>query len=402
MAVLSLAPIHALAQASNTTSENQATSALSEEFLRENQELRYARDIAEIRNALVEANSNDLENLIAVFALLIAVATIVFTWRFGKSTVEEAKTAAILEARRGIKAELDELATLLKDAREGVEEIRKYRFTAKQLLEDSAPGSVPEDERKQDSLRDIANHALNKSKRDRDIDEYRALVSISLIDKSWKDLENRASEMELLFGDEGDDEDLAFAAFYVAYSLGEQGQNSRSVDKYLSLIQKYSNKNGERLKELVAKAWVNIGVRYDLLGNLTKELNAYEEVIEKFGDSNDLRLMEPIAQALSNKAIALISDGQIDKGISTCGQLIDRFGDSDDIRMREHVNRAYFDLACGHALKRQVAKSIDALRQLRLRTGLLDCEAINADDDFNAVRDRPTFRRFLTENGCGQ
>ncbi|MCK0127432.1 tetratricopeptide repeat protein [Erythrobacter sp. F6033] len=503
------------------------------QLVQENQELRNQAAIADLRADLLAEQSSWFEIWTAVlmggFSLVVTVVIIYFAFKFGSQAVEEAKTAAVSAATAALDAEQKDVRKLLDDAKSAVAEIRKDQKSIKEYTEGLVAGQAPADEEQRKSLRDIAREALAKPRRERSIDEYRALITVAFMDKDWQAMERRAIAMEALFEGESSDKDMMFAAFNRAYALGELGRNEEAIAAYdavmdrfgesedsalqeqvaIALFNKgaslgalnrskeaiavydavmdrYSESDDPALQKQVAMALSNKGVRLGALNRSEEEFSVYDAVVDRFGESDDPALQEEVAIALFNKgaslgalnrskeaiavydavvdrfgesddpalqrkvaialsnkgvrlgalnrskeaiavydavmdrygenddptlqkqvAMALVNKGVVlttlnrsEEAVAVYDVVVDRFGESDDPAPLEHVAMALFNKACAFALQDKVTATIEALTHWRDHSGSLDCEKIANDTDFDKIRDRPTFRKFLKDNGC--
>ena len=282
------------------------------------------------------------------FSLLIAAVVIFFTFRFGK--------AAVTEAKQGIAEERTRIQKLLEEANAAVASIRSHEQTAKEITENLKPGEAPASEVERKALRDIAREAQAKPRRERTLDDYRALVTVAAMSEEWDVVERRAGAMAYLF-DDAADEDLFFPLFYRAVALNKLGRDAEA----------------------------NI---------------IYDEIDEKFGRSDQPASQEQVAMALLNKGVTLRSMDRPNDAIAAYDDLLARFGDSDQPAFQEMVATALFNKACIFALRRDSATCIAYLTQWRDRKGKLDCDAIANDSDFDPIRADPDFIAFLRASGC--
>lgn len=321
-----------------------------------------------------------------------------FTIRFGRAAVAEAK-AEIASQKAEIESLLKEAGTLNEQATELVNKIRGHEAQIQEIAARYQPGKDPTDIRERETISDVAKKALAKPRRERTLDDYKALVIHAMIQEDWANAERRAQAIIYLFED-ADPDSLAFALFNRAYALGELSRPDDEIAAYTELIDRFGKSDLLSLQERVAKALINRGITLGTLERHDDEIAAYDELIERFGKTDVPTLQEEVAEALVNKGITLGALERHDDAIAAYDELITRFGKSDLPALQEPVADALFNLACHHALTEDVAASIDALKRWRDKIGSFDCEAVANDSDFDAIRHDPEFVAFLTANGC--
>lgn len=383
------------AQAQPDTAKLEERIAKLEESL---QDEKYAKDMANIRADLIESQRDWYAVLMTLLGIAVAGTTIFFTLRFGSAAVSAAK-AEIIEQKAAIDSQLSEAAKLNEQARKLVEEISDHANQAKALIDGLSPGEVPTDDQQRETISDVAQRALAKPRRERTLDDYKALVIHAMIEKDWVAAERRAQAITYLF-EGADPESIAFAQFHRAYALGELSRHDDAIAAYEELIYHFGKTDLPALQEPVAKALLNKGFTLGALGRHDDEIAAYDELIDHFGKSDLPVLQERVAKALFNKGSTLGELGRHDDAIAVYDELTARFGNTDLPALQEPVTRALFNLACGHALAKDVAKSIDALKRWYDKVGSFDCEKIAKDADFDSIRHDPEFVAFLTANGC--
>ena len=96
---------------------------------------------------------------------------------------------------------------------------------------------------------------------------------------------------------------------------------------YAEVVSRFGGDPAPAVRERVATAMFNKGVRLGRLGRGEEAVAAYDEVVSKFGDDPAPALREPVANALSNKGIALGKLGLSDDELSVYDEVVFRFGD---------------------------------------------------------------------------
>ncbi len=369
---------------------------------RENGELRYSKDIAEIRADVLAEQSIWYEILTAIlmggFGLIITVAVVFFGLKFGGAALAEAR-ATIAEAKADLEVERFKVTELLHDAETAVNRIKNHETRAAEaaeLMEGAFADEPPQDEEKRRGLREIAKDALEHSRIERTMDDYRALVTVASMDKDWEAMERRASAMIYLFEDD-DDETLAWAMFAKGYAISQQGRVLEAISAYDEFILRFEGGDTPALQEQVAMALVNKGINLDEINRHDDAIAAYARVIERFGDSDLPDLQDKVARAMVNLGYQYGRQKKYKEELSAYEEAASFL---EDVQNPETIDLLNFNLACSHARFGRVEKSIKFLKQWRASIGELDCVKIATDEYFDKIRDRPTFRKFLEDNGC--
>lgn len=426
--------------ASPVTVEDHAERTTEDALERLEQELqnaRYERDVANIHADLIDRQTSWFEILISVllggFSLVVSGVVVFFTFRFGKAAVHEAKQA--------IAKEIEEISTLLTQAKEAVSEIHADRDKAHELLASISPSDIPKDQATRDSLRELAASAKRKPRAGRSADDFRALINVAAIDEDWAAVERRAAAMSYLFED--DDEANAFALFAKGYAFGQLGRSKDEIAIYEDILVRFGQSSSPALLEQVAKALVNKGVRLrqlekpeeavaaydDLLARFDKNPHSvleqyvakalvnrgvaqlqleriedafatYDDVLVRFSQSLVPELQEQVANALVNKGSALVAVDRFEEATAVLDEVLIRFGKSQMKTLQDRVGSAMFNKACCYGKWGRVEPCVEALVEWRGHGGKLDCDKIAGDTDFDSVRANPQFLAFLADNGC--
>src|SRR5271166_5505501 len=89
-------------------------------------------------------------------------------------------------------------------------------------------------------------------------------------------------------------------AFHRGYMCGATADTARELKKALGLFRRAVD-----LKPDFAKAYFNIGVTLGALGRSADEIAVYDDLLARFGAATELPLREPVAKALLNKGVRL-------------------------------------------------------------------------------------------------
>ncbi|MEL6529136.1 MAG: tetratricopeptide repeat protein [Pseudomonadota bacterium] len=371
---------------------------------RENQRLTNEAAIAELRADLLAEQSSWFEIWTAVlmggFSLVVTVVVIAFAFRFGKQAIEEAKSEAMIAAKAGIQEERDEVQKLLKSARSSVAKIKTHEKSAKELLEGIPTGELPEDEGTRQELREIAEEAQTKSAVEQTIDDYRARFAVASMEKDWKKAREISEAMQRQAEREGSEEDIADALFNRAYASAEMGDHGQAIKFYSSLIARFEAEKDPSFVATVAISRVNMGVSLRNVGRVRDAIVEYDIIISRYKNSTSKPLSFQVATAFLKKAVCLNVLGNPDKAIYYSEQAREHFNGLSLPGVNERIEAAIFNRACSNALLGRVRDTISSLQEWHAHQGFFDCSDILNDSDFDRVRDRPTFRKYLEKNGC--
>lgn len=237
-----------------------AESAKIGELTRQAEEARYAKDIAEIKATLLQSQTSWFEiltsSMIGLFGILITVVIIYFAVRFGKEAVAEAKLAAT----QGLERERNSIQTLLEQAKAAVAEIHVTHETAQELLKDMTPGQAPTDPGTVRQIADLAAEALAKPRRERTVEDYRALVTNAAVNENWDEMERLSSAMAFFWEDDLNDQSTAFALFNRAYALSKLLKFEEAEKVYSDLIARFYLRDSSELRKYVEMALNNSGI----------------------------------------------------------------------------------------------------------------------------------------------
>lgn len=294
--------------------------------------------------------------------------------------------------------EREKLAAMVNDAAKKLGEIEAHRSAA-EALATTPLGEAPSDDENRQSIREIATAALEKPKAERTIDDFRALIVKSVMDKGWGCVLRRARAMEYLF-DNADDKNAIFALFYrgVAHSMLEQYQAAH--DAYTELDDRFGASEVPALREPIAMALVNKGVTLVQIEKPEDAIGGFDEFLRRFGESEEPALRESIAMALMFKGVALAQSKKPRDAILTLEKLTEDFGDSSAAWWAKMAGDAYFNLACAYGLDGKVKDAIASLKNWADSLGTFDCKKVAEDADFDKIRTRTMFKKFLKEQGC--
>jgi tetratricopeptide (TPR) repeat protein len=291
---------------------------------------------ADLRVELIDSQTSWFEiltsSMIGLFGVLITVIVIFFALRFGK--------AAVAEAREELRTDRKDIEQLLADAKVSVAQIHAHRETAKELIGDTKPGEVPTDPKVQADLRSIAKDALAKPRRDRTLDDYRALVMAAFLEEDWLAMERRSSAMIYMFEDEIDEDSLCFALCQRGYALGKLGRLSEAFTTNDEVVSRFGSSEDPATQKQVAMALFNKGVALSALDRRADAITAYDDLAMRFGRSKLPDLQKPVAMALVNKGVSLNALDRRAEAVTAYDEVVRCFAESAFPALQEQVAMA--------------------------------------------------------------
>ena len=411
------------------------------DLTRQAEDARYAKDIAEIKATILQSQTSWFESLISILGVLITVLMLYFSFRFGREAVAEAKLAAT----QGLEAERKEIQTLLDQAKAAVAQIHETRETAMELLKDMKPGEAPTDPGTKKQIGELAAEATAKPRRERTVEDYRALAIDAFVNKNWAEMERQAAAMEYFLEGELDDEGLAFALFNRAYALRELERREEAGAAYGALVDRFRETDTPELRKSVEMALNNWG---NALSDQAKDKQGeaadalYAQAGEKFAAA--LAIKPDNHEALSNWGNALLEQAKTKQGEAAdalYAQAGEKYAAALAIKPDNHAalynwgaalleqaktkqgeaadalfaqaqekllageailpGSCFYNLACLAGLQGDAAGAAQWLEQSkRLGVRWLGCERVLAEADFASVRDTPQFQAALAAVGC--
>jgi hypothetical protein len=136
---------------------------------------------------------------------------------------------------------------------------------------------------------------------------------------------------------------VAVALFNKGVRLGEGGDSASEIAAYDEVISRFAEAPEPALRERVAAAMYNKGVTFSEGGDSAKAITTYDEIIARYGGADEPKLRETVAATLYNKAVTLGADGRGAGAIAAYDELIARFGEGSEPPLREVVVKALFN-----------------------------------------------------------
>ncbi len=249
-----------------------------------------------------------------VLGTLIAVITIINSWKANREAVANAEKAAsekldtwTQKKETDLTEKFDQKLAELSVRHE--KEFQKIRDNAKEQAFDN----------------DI-NEAYALSNKDRKDDAISRITSII------REVENSDVEMNQRIH--------AKALYYKGLILYVAGQSKGSNEAFRELIARFKTSSDIAVQDQVAKAMLNEGVTLGKINRSKDAITAYNELIELFKDNEVLSIQENVAKAHVNKAIRLGKMNLLEEAIVGYGDIVDRLKGSKEKSIQEQVATA--------------------------------------------------------------
>jgi tetratricopeptide (TPR) repeat protein len=326
-------------------------------------------------------------------------------------------------------------------AQEASEKVREAALLAGRLSPsaESDESELSPDEKQKVS--EAAKEIEEKSEAEWNADEFRVKIAQANSEKNWREMLRISRGMEFLHG--SDPESLAYALLQDARALVELGHSDEAMATYDRVITEYRDNVDPKLQELVARAMLSKGFLYGVLGKNDEAIATYDDLIETFREIKESPVQSLVAKSELNRGVRLIRKGQLSDGLIACNKLIEQYANRDILDFRDTVGRcmlnrasiyyiqkrfadaiaafeevislardedapefrtlivkARFGIARVLARQAKVKACIETLNRWKVDAGTFDCQAIADHKDFNAIRGRPFFVRYLRQQGC--
>ena len=135
-------------------------------------------------------------------------------------------------------------------------------------------------------------------------------------------------------------EAVAKAQFNKGVRLGQLGRSEEEIASYDEVVRRFGEASEPALREQVAMALVNKGVTLGQLGRSEEEVASYDEVVRRFGEASEPALREQVAKALVNRGIRLGQLERSEEAIASCDEVVRRFGEASEPTLREQAAKA--------------------------------------------------------------
>ncbi|GLR11709.1 hypothetical protein GCM10007907_04990 [Chitinimonas prasina] len=131
--------------------------------------------------------------------------------------------------------------------------------------------------------------------------------------------------------------------FARAASLGELGRSEESVAVYDEIDRSFGPSDRISVRELVAAALLNKGVKLCQLNRREEGIAIYDEIDLRFGEDTSPDIRERVAYALFNKSIVLHQLDRMDEEIAVYDEVNRRYGNDESPALVELVAVALFN-----------------------------------------------------------
>jgi tetratricopeptide (TPR) repeat protein len=193
---------------------------------------------------------------------------------------------------------------------------------------------------------------------------------------------------------------VAMGLSNMAINLGDLGRYEEAVSVADEALRRFGEDDDAGLQLSIAKAMLTKGFSLGRLGKREEAIENNNLLAEKFGESSDPEVLTEVALALVNKGGELAALGRRADAITVFDSVMAKFEGSEEPSVQKWVTYAAYSKACSLALMNKVTATIDALEDWKARTGTFDCDTIENDPDFDEIRDRPAFARYMRKQGC--
>lgn len=355
------------------------------------------------------------------------------------TSAREAAEAA-REAAEAARAAAEGALVHQRTAEQASEKIEEAAALANRFTISSAKGERIElSEAERETISDAVREVANKPEREWTSDDFRVKILEARQRRDWDEVQRLAGGMDFLYG--ANPEHKAHALFQHARALEESGNRELASAAYHDLVVKLGESDNPTVRDAVAAAMVNQSIalchlhkndeaaqaadrlldkfgsvsKYDeqiaksiivkgivrgRLGDRDNEMAAYDAVIERFGLTDQTKVKIQVSIAMYNKAVELRDSGELRQAIDVIDDLISRFGDADEIGLKAEVADALLFKARLAGKMGKVRDSISALDRWQAFSGKFDCDKVVHDSDFNPIRGRASFVRYLQRHGC--
>lgn len=119
--------------------------------------------------------------------------------------------------------------------------------------------------------------------------------------------------------------------------LGKRNYSIEAIEVYRILIERFQDSEDERIQNRIMKARVNMEIRQAFIEENENNVRAYENEVNRFNESDDIATQEQLTKALVSKGGTLVRLNRLEEAIAVYDVLLDRFKDSEDATIQEWV-----------------------------------------------------------------
>lgn len=135
-------------------------------------------------------------------------------------------------------------------------------------------------------------------------------------------------------------EDIAKTMFAIAIAHGDLDERDKEIETYDKIEAAYKDSDNPVVREHVAMALVNKGIRLEHAEKLKESLAAHEEVINRYGGDDHLPLRVQTLVALTCKAGIVCKLGDPKRAVSICDEIGAKFGSQSEPSIRLKLARS--------------------------------------------------------------
>lgn len=133
---------------------------------------------------------------------------------------------------------------------------------------------------------------------------------------------------------------LAKAMYYRGLIFYARNQPEKEIIAYDELVELFNGHNEISIQEQLAKALLNKGFRLGQLGHPEDEIAVYDELLQQFKNNDELIIQELVARALVNKGAKLGELGRLEDAIVVYDELVKRFKNRPEFSIEKQVSIA--------------------------------------------------------------
>jgi tetratricopeptide (TPR) repeat protein len=156
-------------------------------------------------------------------------------------------------------------------------------------------------------------------------------------------------------------ERVAMALVNKGLRLGRLGRSEEAIVAYDALTERFADATEPALREQVARALFSKGEILGQLGRSKEAIEAYDALTERFADASEPAVREQVAGALINKGITLGQLGRSEESIEAYDAVVAKFADASEPLVREQVAMALFNKGITLGCSEEAIAAYDAV-----------------------------------------
>lgn len=398
-----------LAAAVKTDSMQNNTSNASSAYLpdqaRENMELRIESHIKEQQSnffALI------VSGLIAFFSILITSIVIFFAIKTREAAVAEAKLG-VEDFRKTADNIVRTIRTEFELAKNDIEGMRIAANADSRVISDvrmeaqAWAANAAQTVAAQQALSladqltlDIRSQVAQGKTADRfSPEDFFLLIAKHLEQENWELARELAASMKMMTSNATIQ---SAGYFYEGTALYRLGRVEEAIAVFEQAIERFGSIDVVEVKHQIIKIWNNMIVALMKVGQNDKVLALIPDCILRLAVLPEKSATDLRRKLMINKGNALSRLGRHTDAITTYDEVIAELRRDDPVD-RDRLAHAVYNKACAHALMGQVTKTVSLLEESRGFAVTAATKDLVSDTDFDPIRNKPTFQRFLKKHG---